>query len=351
MEIVKIFLTFLFSSLYKLVYKNKTVVLLSNPYGKVTGHIKCCYYLLKKERLSDIYIINHKGNSRNELTRLSIKTFILLLKSKTIIYTHNPKDIFPVIPKGVKKVNIWHGMPIKPIGYKSKVEQIWIKNKEKNNLSPYLKNDLLIVNSFYWVNFFSQSWQFPKSRILPLGSIVAEYLKIFKHKITKDLSSSFSNKKKYIIFAPTFRNNASDSDYINDVIILFSKLKSFNFIIKLHPQIKLNFDENYANIFFPINYDLFDLFLISDLLITDYSSVFHEYLLVKSHCILFQPDRKEYEKINGKLHKIGYESNIYITEDILTLKAKILFLMDNFDTKKVESSSYFDIDEFIKKIS
>ncbi|WP_298948315.1 CDP-glycerol glycerophosphotransferase family protein [uncultured Polaribacter sp.] len=350
MEVIKYILTNLYSLLYKLVFKNKTLIILGNPYGNVTGHIKCCYYLLKSENLKEVFIVKERVTNKNELRKVSFRTFILLLKAKSIIYTHNPTDIFPFIPKGVKKINIWHGMPIKPIGYNSKIEQIWIKNKIKNKLSPYLKNDLLIVNSFYWVNFFSDSWRFPKNRILPLGSLVSAYLNKYHDEIISELSKRFSNKRNHIIFAPTFRNDGSDYEYINKTLQFFSKLTQYDFIVKLHPNTNFTFNENYVNIIFPNNIDLFDLFLISDLLITDYSSIFYEYLNVKPNCILFQTDKKEYEKINGKLNPVNESLKIYYAQNIIELNDNILLLMAELDKKKQQDFVKFDVDKFIKNI-
>lgn len=350
MEVIKRALTNLYTFFYQLVFKTKTKIILANPYRDISGHIKCCYFLLKSENLKELYIVTDQRTNKNELKKVSLRTFVLLLKTKTIIYTHNPTDIFPIIPKGIKKINIWHGMPIKAIGYNSKIEQTWIKNKTKNNLSPYLKNDLLIVNSSYWINFFNDSWRFPKNRILPLGSIVSAYLNKYHYKLIKELSTTFLKKNNYIIFAPTFRNDGSDHKYITGILQLFSKLKQYDFIVKLHPKLDLTFNQNYENIIFPNNYDLFDLFLISDLLITDYSSVFYEYLSFKSNCILFHLDKNEYQKINGKLNPINETLRIHFAQNIRELKDNILFLMAKSNKKRQQTFPKFDTGIFIENI-
>ena len=342
MAIIKLFLTNIYSLLYRVTFKNKTVVLLGNPYGDISGHIKCCYYILKSADFCDIYIINNKGKSKKESNKYSLKT---------IIYTHNPtSDIFPIIPNGVRKINIWHGMPIKTIGYDSEIEKKWIDNKSKNNLSPYLVNDLLIVNSKYWVDYFSKCWKFPKNKILPLGSIVSAYLNEYKVKLISELNNTFLNHENYIIFAPTFRNDGSDYQYINKTISLFSKLPQYNFIVKLHPKVNVTFNKNYKNIISPNNFDLFDLFLIGDLLITDYSSVFYEYLSVQSNCILFQPDKDEYERINGKLNLLENHLGISFARNELELKNKIDYLMNDLKVEKKYINRKFDIVTFINNI-
>ena len=353
MEIIKRVLTYLFSLLHKLIFPNKTVILLGNPYGNVSGHIKCCYDLLKLDNSNNVYIINNNSHeSNNEITRFSLKTFILLLKSKTIIYTHSPTtDIFPIIPCDIKKINIWHGMPIKSIGYDSNIEKVWINNKSKNNLSPYLVNDLLIVSSKYWVNYFSKAWKFPKNKILPLGSIVSAYLQKNKDTITNQLMSVYSSKHKYIIFAPTFRNDKSDNDYINKTLSLFSKLAQYNFIIKLHPKLNLTFEKKYKNILFSSQFDLFELFMIADLLITDYSSVFYEYLNLKSKCILYQPDRLEYERLNGQLNPIEKGLTLFYSTNELELEAQINYLMNKDNKSENSKNTIFDIKRFINIIN
>ena len=111
--------------------------------------------------------------------------------------------------------------------------------------------------------------------------------------------------KKAIMFAPTFRGKGFKTAYYNFNWLgwnkLYSELKNdYVFIIKVHP-----FTRNLEDLVLPKDSEDFyidlseereinDLLLISDILITDYSSVIFEFSLLNKPTIFFTPDLEEY---------------------------------------------------------
>lgn len=85
------------------------------------------------------------------------------------------------------------------------------------------------------------------------------------------------------------------------------------FIIKMHPfiQNKINIKEEYANKIVDLtNYkDINELLLITDLLITDYSSVIFEYSFMEKPIIFYVPDLEEYN--NGRSFFYDYDEYMY----------------------------------------
>lgn len=108
--------------------------------------------------------------------------------------------------------------------------------------------------------------------------------------------------KKVIMFAPTFRGNGQNSAHYNFDWIDFSDLQEaldgeYQFIIKLHPFIKNTNSVPKDNVFFldlTAEREINDLLFITDILITDYSSVIFEASLLNINTIFYVPDLVEY---------------------------------------------------------
>lgn len=106
-----------------------------------------------------------------------------------------------------------------------------------------------------------------------------------------------------VIYAPTFRKNHEINKHLPDFKTLIKTLrhktnKEVSLLVRLHPHL-LNNSYTIKNII--IDYldvtsydDVAELLLISDLLITDYSSVMFDFMLTKRPVFLFTPDKNEY---------------------------------------------------------
>lgn len=123
----------------------------------------------------------------------------------------------------------------------------------------------------------------------------------------------FKNKK-VIMFAPTYRGNSLPHSYYDfdnlDVDQIYKELnKDYVFIIKWHPGLissneRDKFEKQtkkYPKFYYDFTSyrDINDLLLITDCLVTDYSSVIFDYLLVNKPIVYFAYDRKEYEDGRG----------------------------------------------------
>ncbi len=85
------------------------------------------------------------------------------------------------------------------------------------------------------------------------------------------------------------------------------------FVIKLHPFIKnsITIKEEYKEKIVDLTeyYDINDLLLVTDLLITDYSSVIFEYSFMEKPVIFYVPDLEKYD--NGRSFFYDYDEYMY----------------------------------------
>lgn len=199
-------------------------------------------------------------------------------------------------------VNLMHGSPLKvPIDY------------HEGDTCDYV-----ITQAEFFNAKVVEALGVPASKMVPLGFPRTDIL-IYRSDSRKKLN--ISREYKIIVWMPTFRKNGSSGTTYCDVnklgVPLLKNEENFDvinsvlednrvvLIIKLHPaedlgQMTL---KSYSNISFIDNKELeeknitvYQLLADSDALITDYSSVYYDYLLVDRPIGLIIDDIKEYEK-------------------------------------------------------
>lgn len=183
----------------------------------------------------------------------------------------------------------------------------------------YFRNEMsyLITISPFFVPYSARDFRFDISKTIGLGQPrIAELL---NSKV--DLKSIFGNFDKFIFWYPTFKNSTFGKIAGNGLPLPFSdKKENFNqinefakknnilIIIKLHPaQIHSDITSwGFSNIFF-LNNDFlkqnnlssYGCLAKADALITDYSSVFHDYLVCNKPICFIWDDFDLYNANNG----------------------------------------------------
>lgn len=204
--------------------------------------------------------------------------------------------------KSTMVIQLWHGCGLlKKTGYDIKTNDIALFN-------PFRNYDLVTVSSKECVPVFDKMMKLKPGIAHATG--VSRSDNYFNHDFIEKCKKTFyANNpeavgKKIVIWAPTFRGDASAPkiDFIEDVEKCFGELKEDYYpIIKLHPHLKKT--TKYDNIT-KIEY----LLPVAHVLITDYSSILYEYLLKaeEKHLILFTPDYQQY--IDNRGLYIDYNS-------------------------------------------
>lgn len=110
-----------------------------------------------------------------------------------------------------------------------------------------------------------------------------------------------------VLYAPTFRDNDSLDAYIDNYDELIKKVETIfgrncTFLVRMHPNVNLgevNFSSN-ENVINVSSYpDVQELALASDCLITDYSSIMFDFLILEKTVFLYSPDLNTYISERG----------------------------------------------------
>ena len=256
-------------------------------------------------------------------------------------------------------IQCWHGIPLKKMGYDIKVKGgnamntlSDIKRKYYNDAKRY--NYMLSPCKFCTEKFVSafNLKKLKKENIVlevgyPRNDFLLNYKKSDISKVKKKLK--LPKDKRIILYAPTWRDNQHDSSigYIYNSCINFDYLKE-----KLGDEYIILYRNHYfaANKFNSANYgsfiydvsdydDINELYIISDILITDYSSVFFDYCILKKPVIFYMYDLDEYK---NKLR------DFYI--DLKELPGNIVF-NENELIKEIENTKSFTLSEKYNKFN
>jgi len=213
------------------------------------------------------------------------------------------------------KFNIesWHGFPIKSLGLIEKNRTDNIANVDKGI-------DYIISYSNLYSYIMSSVYKIDITKFIVTGMPRNDFLLNYESKnlISKLINKDIKNKK-IIFYVPTFRRRKDKENWEgNNVISDFEDFKLIDeylneingyLIVKKHPVEREAFNENiFNNIFFledlnlqELKIDFYEILGGSDLLITDYSSVYFDYLLLNKPIIFWLKDQKVYEHNRGFL--------------------------------------------------
>ncbi|MGD9627334.1 MAG: CDP-glycerol glycerophosphotransferase family protein [Methanobacteriales archaeon] len=243
----------------------------------------------------------------------SLKALFKTFRAGYIISTHgNLSDVR--VPSQVF-VNVWHGMPLKAMGYAENRDLVLPFNFDDENY-------YLIATSIIMKNALAACFNQDPRRIFVTGQPRND--KLFKgcqEKILEILKIDPANYNKIVLFAPTFRK----SDSMDDGRLISCKFNLPDFdinhfqeflkdhgilcFVKFHPL-----EEEEATKYFKgaeniklINtrtlqenlIDIYDILGCVDILITDYSSIYFDFLLLDRPIIFIVPDLEEYRERRG----------------------------------------------------
>lgn len=269
-----------------------------------------------------------KKKGINAINRKSFLGFYYGLIAKVYIYNSYLTDINFYTSGGTLKCNLWHGVSLKNIEFNiKKGPSSYIYKKTLRNLinHPYIftrPDWLLSTSELMTETLFNNAFRVGKEKIHNLGyprnDVLfwsLEYLENFIDKYEPDVFVEFINKcRSYrfvYLYMPTWRDY--NKSFVKDSIPYFSclndvlKQNSSILIIKYHPNSYKYNDVDvsmYSNIEkFPEGSDVYLFLPFTNVLITDYSSIYYDYILQSNkYTILYPYDYEEYVKKSRELN-------------------------------------------------
>ena len=300
-----------------------------------------CYWVYKGDK------IDFNNFEKCETVKFgSLHHIYLTLNASIFFITHTIYDVALCKSYGVTVINLWHGIPIKLLGYDSKVFIEKNSFKFKLGFKPeFYKWDFFCCSTIFFKNVLSDAFNIDKNRMLITGSAKNHHVDR-SELIISPLLSDFSS---IILYAPTYR--PWTSSYLN---FLGSKelddyltLNNCCLLFKLHPYefnrpVDFDFSPNIkdANVLFP-DFSIEDLYSISSVLVTDFSSALFDFSLSGRPFIIYAEDFDFYEsKIGGSYINLKIDFKDVFCSDIETL-IKNLHLVSNSGNDLPDKISHY----------
>lgn len=260
------------------------------------------------------YLKNFEGKKLDVVPRFSIKWLFIMARANFWV-SNSRLPLWIPKPRHTTYLQTWHGTPLKKLA--ADMDEVHMPGTStkmyKSNFLYEARNwDYLISPNAYSSEIFKSAFQF-KNKMVESGYPRNDILyKKHSNDELHTLKEKFSIPldKKVILYAPTWRDDQfyQKGKYKFDLELDLNKLKrelgdEFVVILRMHYLVAENFDLSpYKGFAFDFsNYeDIRELYLISDLLITDYSSVFFDYGNLKRPIIFFVYDIETYrDKLRG----------------------------------------------------
>jgi CDP-glycerol glycerophosphotransferase (TagB/SpsB family) len=298
-----------------LIPKANYIVLISR-FGDFEGNLKyLMLYLtsLKQSEYIFVFLTTKKDvhqklidNGFNTWLYPSFKTIIRLLRARIIIVDGNEwaKQYKNFLLYKSKKVQLWHAAGLKVIGLLRPAIRD-LKGFRRRLARENICYDLVVFSSEYQAMKRSKAFRYkqilinglPRNDIFFARNLYSKTMLGCDNFLLEKAMQFKNNGYRLITYAPTWRMNDHapvhlDLCCLEDIFLRHRLI----YLIKLHPKqaYKLELGE-FSQVFeYKRDDDVYPLLAITDLLITDYSSIYLDFLLTDRPIIFYPYDYSDY---------------------------------------------------------
>ena len=306
---------------------NKIVLFMGRAQGHFIDNVKYAFLYCAQNipELNCIFLSFHSSEARNlkkhGLPAVSLTdrgAHELMLKTGMVVcddFGWKKDPIASTLLHPAKVIQLWHGIPLKAIGFPEIESQVNMNPEKAEKLESYYSGYRAVVSTskYFTRNAFSRCFKseeyvecgYPRNDILLRPMTKTDMINVDQALYT-ELIRHRKTGGKAVMYMPTFRDTGGDpfSDRALHIPELdeFAQKNNLYFIIKMHPYLTIN------NIELPTRVKLIDaqsdaypMLRQCDILITDYSSVYFDFLLLDRPIIFYPYDYQEYVTQNREL--------------------------------------------------
>lgn len=312
--------------------KRNRMILMGAKDGLFIDNVKFFFlYLSEKETDVDFYLLTAnvvtyetlRSEYSNILYYPSPKTYWIMLRSKILVvdnFSWMDNCRFQLFWRA-KIIQIWHGIGFKKIQRSNKyfIQEIssLFRRFILNFVGKLPKYQAVISTSEFFTSEFFQPAFLTDNFIdtgYPRNDVIVspeKYQNIYLNSDVATINRVAELRKKgvkSILYAPTFRDTGGDgiSDGILELETLnqFALTNDFVFIFKLHPLLKYkSISDDFERIIWYDNVkDVYPFLPEVDGMISDYSSIYMDYILLNRPIFFLLYDREKYETKDRELH-------------------------------------------------
>ena len=318
--LIKLFILWPCYFLLKLFPRNNQIWCFSSYRDSFVDNSKYLFHYVHKyhKDITPIWVTNDnellselRGKGYQAVKKKSIKGIVTVCRAKYVVYSSYVAEIGFWQTAGAKKVNLWHGLPLKKIEFDVDSGVLADKYDKNFNLkqlllkvfypAAYVRPDYVTAPSAKMAEIFKSAFRVNDEAIICAASPRTD--QFFSPEKFAPLidSSSSTNKRKTFIYMPTFRdtgktffsNEYFDFDALDKAMLEIDG----EFLIKAHPAAgaeSLDLSQYSRVKLLPSNVDMYPVLKESHALVTDYSSIYIDYLMLDKPIHFYCFDLSEY---------------------------------------------------------
>lgn len=350
-----------YAKLYEKKLINQNMILYETRDGKsiVDSPYAIFLYLCKTSEFTHfqhVWVIDKEGEGieqnipeafRDKVSfvyRNTIEYVDAMLEAKYLISNSTFESFFVKRPEQIY-INTWHGTPLKKMGFDIPGDI----SHSKNVLRNFLMTDYLLSPNSHTSNIFINSYKL--KGIYPGEVLESGYPRIDltfnsdENQVYRKINESnckINSEKPVILYTPTWKGKSVQdvNDDIEQIILETLKLveefsDSYYVLLKVHPFIysEIKGDSRISRFLVSDRIDANEVLSVTDLLITDYSSIFFDYLVTGKPIIFYAWDKDLYKAERG----------LYLSEDELPgpVAENIEELIHLVSMNKVNQEKYY----------
>jgi CDP-ribitol ribitolphosphotransferase len=333
--------------------KGNLVLFTSDSRAEMSGNFEYIYDEMLRQNLDKKYDIRSlfKHNISARRNFFDKFRFPYLLGKADYIFVD---DFHPLLytvnfRKSQEIIQVWHAVgAFKTVGY-SRAGKSGGPFFNSVNHRNYTKAFVSAEND---IPFYGEAFGIKERNIIPTGVPRTDILfdKDYERKITEEMEEELPiiKGKKVVLFAPTFRGHGHHTAHYPFFKIDFARLAKYckdnNAVVlfKMHPFVtnKLNIPREYEQYFVDVSdiREVNDILFITDILISDYSSLVYEFAVFKRPMLFYAFDLEDY--ITSRDFYEPYET--FVPGKIVQSFDDLITALDNEDFEQEKVPQFLD---------
>lgn len=273
------------------------------------------YVVQRHPEITPYYVINDEDKRRALNEEYETEAFINTRtqegqKKALSCKTWFTSASLPIYARGLAQyydiINLWHGIPLKRIALADRNMGFFGRLYFREIFSRNYK--YILTSSEALIPVMQKSFDVPRERIKVWGQPRCDllYRKNDAGEILRSLYGRLPEANRVILYAPTYRDQEQTrlfpfADFNKDTLFQYLKGSKTLILVKPHRSEKADFSEYFGEYVLPLNipYDIMDIFNIFDMLITDYSSIYIDYLKLDRGIVFLPYDKESYMRNRG----------------------------------------------------
>lgn len=334
MQLSKILVNIFITVISFLIPKSKEYIVVGGWYGKrFADNSRACYEYLQSNKqelgIKRVFWYTNSNEIFEELQcqgsdvlkGLNVKSIYWHFRAGIHIIDCSTHDILGFLSVRSIRIDLWHGTPLKNVGYLI------------NGVEPpkgIKKIISFLASGGYWDRrYVLAPSPFVRNLLSKIKGIDEErfFISSYPRNNTLYYTNKLSEREYIVFYLPTFRSNGKQNPILsydfNKLNQIFS-LKGIKFIVKPHFADIANWEDkgNYTNItIVDRKVDVYDQLLDTNLLVTDYSSVYYDFMITRRP-VLFYPYDYEYYETSDRGFTVPYNEytagdKVYSSDELI----------------------------------